>query len=78
MTDVDVLLNHARVRTRFACARVYELIEYMSLNKQFINFIFLYIMAQLLMLVCMFFVMKFMYKCILSILEYIKDWMDRY
>lgn len=35
-------------------------------------------MAQLLMLVCMFFVMKFMYKCILSILEYIKDWMERY
>lgn len=40
MTDVDILLNHARVRTRFACARVYELIEYMSLNKQFINFIY--------------------------------------
>lgn len=40
MTDVDILLNHARVRTRFACARVYELIEYMSLNKQFTNFIY--------------------------------------
>ena len=40
MTDVDILLNHARVRTRFACARVYELIEYMSLNKQFINFLY--------------------------------------
>lgn len=40
MTDVDILLNHARVRTRNACARVYELIEYMSLNKQFINFIY--------------------------------------
>lgn len=40
MTDVDILLNHARVRTRFACARVYELIGYMSLNKQFIIFIY--------------------------------------
>lgn len=40
MTDVDILLNHARVRTRLACARVYELIEYMSLNKQFINFLY--------------------------------------
>lgn len=34
--------------------------------------------GMLLMLVFMFFFMKFMYKCILSILEYIKDWMDRY
>lgn len=33
--------------------------------------------GMLLMLVCMFFVMKFMFKCILSILEYIKDWMER-
>lgn len=38
MTDVDILLNHARVRTRFACARVYDI--YMSLNKQFIIFIY--------------------------------------
>lgn len=43
MTDVDILLNHARVRTRFACARVYELIEYMSLNKQFTNFFILWL-----------------------------------
>ena len=35
-------------------------------------------MAQLLMLVCMFFFMKFMFKCILFVLEYIKDWMERY
>lgn len=35
-------------------------------------------MAQLSLLVCMYFVMKFIYKCILYILEYIKDWMDRY
>ena len=34
MTDIDVLLNHARVRTRFACACVYDLIKCMSLNKQ--------------------------------------------
>ena len=40
MTDIDVLLNHARVRTRFACACVYELIECMPLNKQFTNFIY--------------------------------------
>lgn len=40
MTDIDVLLNHARVRTRFACACVYELIKCMSLNKQFTNFIY--------------------------------------
>lgn len=40
MTDVDILLNYARVRTRFACARVHNLIVYMSLNKQFINFIY--------------------------------------
>lgn len=75
MTDIDILLNHARVRT-LACARVYELIKCMSLNKQFYKLIF-YIMAQLLMLVCMFFVMKFMYKCILSVLDYIRDWMER-
>lgn len=42
MTDIDILLNHARVRTRFACARVYELIKCMSLNKQFYKLIFLY------------------------------------
>lgn len=75
MTGVDILLNHARVRTRFACACVYELIEYMSLNKQFL---ILYIMVKLLMLVFMFFFMKFIFKCILYILEYIKYWMDRY
>ena len=40
MTDIDVLLNHARVRTRDACACVYELIECMPLNKQFTNFIY--------------------------------------
>lgn len=41
MTDIDILLNHARVRT-LACARVYELIKCMSLNKQFYKLIFLY------------------------------------
>ena len=40
MIDIDVLLNHARVRTRFACACVYELIKCMSQNKQFIIFIY--------------------------------------
>ena len=40
MTDIDILLNHARVRTRFACARVYELIKCMPLNNQFTNFIY--------------------------------------
>lgn len=34
--------------------------------------------GMLLMLVFMFFFMKFMFKCILFVLEYIKDWMDRY
>lgn len=34
--------------------------------------------GMLLMLVFMFFFMKFMFKCILSILEYIRDWMERY
>lgn len=34
MTDIDILLTHARVRT-LACARVYDLIKCMSLNKQF-------------------------------------------
>lgn len=74
MTGVDILLNHARVRTRFACACVYELIECMSLNKQLL---ILYIMVKLLMLFCMFFFVKFIYKCILYILEYIQYWMDR-
>lgn len=41
MTDIDILLNHARVRT-LSCARVYELIKCMSLNKQFYKLIFLY------------------------------------
>lgn len=41
MTDIDILLNHARVRT-LACARVYELIKCMSLNKQFYKLNFLY------------------------------------
>lgn len=41
MTDIDILLNHSRVRT-LACARVYELIKCMSLNKQFYKLIFLY------------------------------------
>ena len=41
MTDIDILLNHARVRT-LACARVYELIKCMPLNKQFYKLIFLY------------------------------------
>lgn len=40
MTDIDVLLNHARVRTRSACACVYELIKCMPLNKQFYKLIF--------------------------------------
>lgn len=40
MTDIDVLLNHARVRTRFACARVYELIKRMPLNKQLIKLLY--------------------------------------
>jgi len=39
MTDIDILLTHARVRT-LACARVYDLIKCMSLNKQFYNLIF--------------------------------------
>lgn len=33
MIDIDILLNHARVRT-LACARVYDLIKCMPLNKQ--------------------------------------------
>lgn len=41
MTDIDVLLNHARVRTRFACACVYELIKCMSLNKRLLLWVVL-------------------------------------
>lgn len=41
MTDIYVLLNHARVRTRFACACVYELIKCMSLNKRLLLWVLL-------------------------------------
>lgn len=39
MTDIDILIIHARVRT-LSCARVYDLLKCMPLNKQLIKLLY--------------------------------------